>query len=163
MADASDQKGTWRFPRQFWTANAVELFERAAYYGVFIGLVVYLTRNYGFSDVHAGWVAAYFAAVIYLVPPFAGAWADRVGFRKALTLAFTLLTAGYAMLGWFGTPPALAMLGAGGIKVAAVVSLTVILLGGSLVKPIISGTVAKSSDETNRARAFSILSFTWPR
>jgi dipeptide/tripeptide permease len=157
MADEQETQATWRFPKQFWSANVVELFERAAYYGVFIGLVVYLTRNYGFSDVHAGWVAAYFAAVIYLVPPFAGAWADRVGFRKALTLAFTLLTAGYAMLGWFGTPPALAVLGPGGIKVAAVFALTTILLGGSLVKPIISGTVAKSSDEASRARAFSIF------
>jgi dipeptide/tripeptide permease len=150
-------KPTWRFPRQFWTANVVELFERTAYYGVFIGLVLYLTRNYGFNDIHAGWVAAYFAAVIYLVPPFAGAWADRVGFRKALTLAFVLLTAGYAMLGWFGTAPALEALGPGGIKVAAVVALTTILLGGALVKPIISGTVVKSSDDTNRARAFSIF------
>lgn len=157
MTEPSEPKGTWRFPRQFWSANVVELFERAAYYGVFIGLVVYLTRNYGFSDVHAGWVAAYFAAVIYLVPPFAGAWADRVGFRRALTLAFALLTAGYAMLGWFGTPPAQALLGEGGTKIAAVVALTTILLGGSLVKPIISGTVAKSSDEANRARAFSIF------
>lgn len=157
MAATTEPKGTWRFPRQFWSANVVELFERAAYYGVFIGLVVYLTRNYGFSDVHAGWVAAYFAAVIYLVPPFAGAWADRVGFRKALILAFALLTAGYAMLGWFGTPPALSVLGSGGIKVAAVGALTTILLGGSLVKPIISGTVAKSSDDANRARAFSIF------
>ncbi len=150
-------KSTWRFPRQFWTANLVELFERTAYYGVFIGLVLYLTRNYGFNDIHAGWVAAYFAAVIYLVPPFAGAWADRVGFRKALVLAFVLLTVGYTMLGWFGTAPALAMLGAVGIKVAAVGALTTILLGGALVKPIISGTVVKSSDDANRARAFSIF------
>lgn len=148
---------TWHFPRHFWAANAVELFERAAYYGVFIGLVVYLTRNYGFGDVGAGWVAAYFAAVIYLVPPFAGAWADRVGFRLALTLAFALLTVGYALLGFFGSAPARELLGPGGIQVMAVVSLTVILLGGALVKPVISGTAAKSSDEHNRARAFSIF------
>ncbi|MFH1812363.1 MAG: MFS transporter [Pseudomonadota bacterium] len=153
----SESTGTWRFPRHFWAANVVELFERAAYYGVFIGLVVYLTRNYGFSDVGAGWVAAYFAAVIYLVPPFAGAWADRVGFRLALVLAFSLLTVGYAMLGFFGTTLARALLGAGGIQVMAVVSLTVILLGGALVKPVISGTAARSSDEHNRARAFSIF------
>ncbi len=153
----SEAQGTWKFPAQFWWANAVELFERAAYYGVFIGLVVFLSRNYGFSDVHAGWVAAYFAACIYLVPPFAGAWADKVGFRKALSLAFLLLATGYAGLGFFGTGPAHSLLGDGGIKVMAVVSLTVILLGGALVKPIISGTVAKSSDGHNRARAFSIF------
>ena len=82
----SEGKGTWRFPREFWSANAVELFERMAYYAIFIELALYLTRNYGFSDVHAGWAAAYLAAFIYLVPTFAGAWADRAGFRKARTL-----------------------------------------------------------------------------
>ena len=29
---------TWRFPRMFWTGNAAELCERAAYYGTFIAL-----------------------------------------------------------------------------------------------------------------------------
>ena len=29
---------TWRFPRAFWVANVIELFERAAYYGMFIAL-----------------------------------------------------------------------------------------------------------------------------
>jgi len=52
MAEAAQ----WRFPRFFWMANVAELFELGAYYGVFIGLVVYLTRNYGFSDVGAGLV-----------------------------------------------------------------------------------------------------------
>jgi len=150
-------RSTWRFPRHFWAANTVELFERAAYYGVFIGLVVYLTRNYGFSDVGAGWVAALFAAFIYLVPTFAGAWADKVGFRTALSLAFGLLSVGYFMLGIFGTTASRELLGVSGIQVMAVLSLMVIMTGGALVKPVISGTVAKSSDEHNRARAFSIF------
>ena len=42
---------TWRFPPAFWIANSIELFERAAYYGVFIALAVYLTSVVGFSDV----------------------------------------------------------------------------------------------------------------
>jgi dipeptide/tripeptide permease len=34
---------TWRFPKEFWTANVTELFERMAYYACLIYLVVYLT------------------------------------------------------------------------------------------------------------------------
>ncbi len=37
------------------------------------------------------------------------------------------------------------------------VGLALIVLGGAFVKPVITGTVAKSSDEVNRARAFSIF------
>ena len=136
---------TWRFPRAFWVANVIELLERAAYYGVFIALAVYLTSVVGFSDVQAGWVGASFAGLIYLLPFVTGALSDRMGFRPALVLAFALLTAGYAML-WIAPRPAPVILG---LVLAAV--------GGSFVKPLITGTVAICSTEVSRARAFSLF------
>ncbi len=143
--EPEDGKPTWRFPRSFWTGNAAELCERAAYYGTFIALRTYLIRVVGLDDVQAGVVAGLFGGWIYLVPFFTGAIADRIGFRYALMLAFALLTAGYGALGLFSTlTPVLA-------------GLALIVLGGAFVKPVITGTVAKSSDATNRARAFSIF------
>lgn len=152
-----ETKTSWRFPKSFWSANGAELFERAAYYGVFIGLAVYLSRNYGFSDVGAGWVGAWFSATLYFVPMFAGAWSDRMGFRRALALAFGLLTVGYVLLGAFGMPPVRAALGELGVKAGALLGLSVIIVGGGFVKAVISGTVARASSEANRARAFSIF------
>ena len=141
----SDGTTTWRFPRAFWTGNAAELCERAAYYGTFIALRTYLIRVVGLDDVQAGVVAGMFGGWIYLVPFFTGAAADRMGFRKALMLAFGLLTVGYGTLGVFHT------LG------PVLVGLALIVLGGAFVKPVITGTVSKTSDSTNRARAFSIF------
>ncbi len=136
---------TWRFPRMFWTGNAAELCERAAYYGTFIALRTYLLRVVGLDDVQAGVVAGLFGGWIYLVPFFTGAIADRMGFRYALMLAFALLTVGYGTLGMFSTlPPVLVGLG-------------LIVIGGAFVKPVITGTVSKASNEANRARAFSIF------
>jgi dipeptide/tripeptide permease len=140
-----EEKPSWRFPRMFWTGNAAELCERAAYYGTFIALRTYLIRVVGLDDVQAGVVAGFFGGWIYLVPFFTGAAADRMGFRKALILAFALLTVGYGTLGVFHT------LG------PVLVGLALIVLGGAFVKPVITGTVAKSSDSANRARAFSIF------
>ncbi len=40
--------GLGGFPRTFWIANSVELLERAAYYGVFIVITLYLSRILGF-------------------------------------------------------------------------------------------------------------------
>jgi len=129
----------------FWTGNAAELCERAAYYGTFIALRTYLIRVVGLDDVQAGITAGMFGGWIYLVPFFTGALADRMGFRNALMLAFALLTLGYGTLGVFHT-------------IAPVIAgLSLIVLGGAFVKPVITGTVSKSSDETNRARAFSIF------
>ena len=40
-----------KFSKAFWVANTVELFERAAYYGVFIVITLYLSRILGFNDI----------------------------------------------------------------------------------------------------------------
>ncbi len=136
---------TWRFPRAFWVANVIELFERAAYYGVFIALAVYLTSVVGFSDVQAGWVGASFAGLIYLLPFVTGAISDRIGFRPALIIAFALLTAGYALL-WIAPRPA-----------PVVAGLVLAAVGGSFVKPLITGTVSLCSNDVSRARAFSLF------
>ena len=142
MADGTT---TWRFPATFWIANLTELFERAAYYGTFIAARTYLIRVVGLDDVQAGVVAGLFGALIYLFPFFSGALADRLGFRRALILAFALLAAGYGTLGWFHTfGPVCA-------------GLLLIVLGGSFVKPVITGTASRCSSEANRARAFSIF------
>ena len=141
----TDDKPSWRFPRTFWTANAAELFERAAYYGTFIALRTYLLRVVGLDDVQAGFVAGLFGALIYLFPFFTGAASDRLGFRKSLILAFALLAVGYGSLGVFH--------GLG----AVLVGLFLIVVGGAFVKPVITGTAAKYSSEVNRARAFSLF------
>ncbi len=138
-------KLSWKFPKAFWTANFIELFERCAYYAMFIAITLYLTNRVGFTDIETGYVIAVFAACLYLMPIFMGLVADRIGFRVSLILAFLLLTVGYAGLGAVPT------------KMAAIITLALIMLGGAFVKCVITGTVAKLSDETNRARAFAIF------
>jgi dipeptide/tripeptide permease len=135
----------WKYSREFWTANTVELFERAAYYGVFIAVTLYLTNIVGFNDVWAAWISGGFSAGLYLLPPFMGAVADKIGFRKAIILAFSLLTVGYFSLGAFP------------YKAAVIPSFVILMFGGSFIKSIISGTIAKTTTEENRAKGFSIF------
>ncbi len=145
MAGETAARPAWEFPGAFWIANGAELFERAAYYGTFIALALYLSDVVGFTDVEAGWIGAGFAALIYLLPFVSGALADRPGFRTALISAFSLLALGYASLGLFPSKP------------AVLLALVCVAAGGSIVKPVITGTVSRSSDEASRARAFSIF------
>lgn len=88
-----------KFSRAFWVANFVELLERLAYYAVFIVITLYLSNILGFSDTEAGIIAGVFSAFLYLLPTFVGAYADKIGFRKSIIVAFALLTIGYAGLG----------------------------------------------------------------
>jgi dipeptide/tripeptide permease len=139
------QKKTWIFPKAFWVANTVELLERAAFYAFFIAISLYLSRVVGFNDIWAGIIGAGFAGGIYLLPPFTGAYADKIGFRKGVILAFALLTIGYFALAAFP------------YKSIALPALVVVMLGGSFIKSIITGTVAKTTNEETRARGYSIF------
>jgi hypothetical protein len=73
---------SWRFPRTFWFANAAELCERAAYFGMFITLYRYLNTTIGFADRATGPIAACFAGGLYFLPTFMGILADRIGFKQ---------------------------------------------------------------------------------
>ncbi len=136
---------TWKFPKEFWFANFMELCERAAYYGFFIVLTLYLTDIVGFSDKETGIVAGVFFALLYFLPPFVGAISDKIGFRNGLILAFTLLTVGYFLLGVWHS------------KALVIFFLIIVLIGGSFIKPLITATVAKTTNEINRARGYSLF------
>ena len=169
MSAEQVSKGKEKFSRAFWVANSVELLERAAYYGVFIVITIYLSRILGFTDIEAAMISGLFSAGLYLLPTFSGALADKMGFRKALLLAFSLLSVGYAGLAILPT-----MLEAAGLveytevtkftgmektgwKWMIIPIIIVIMIGGSFIKSVITGTVAKETTELNRAKGFSIF------
>lgn len=136
---------SWKFPPAFWTANIVELFERASFYAVFITFTLYLSNVVGFDDIDAAWLGGFYAAGVYFMPPFTGALSDKMGFRRAMLLAFALLAVGFFAL---GSLP---------YKATVVPAVVLLILGGSFIKGLITGTVAKTSTTEQRARAFSIF------
>jgi len=162
-------KQTWKFSKAFWVANTVELLERAAWYGVFIVITIYLSRILGFTDIQAGLIAGTFNAFLYLLPTFAGALSDKIGFRKAMLLAFSLLTIGYlglallptylesAGLVTYGDDTVFNGLKTSGYKYMIIPVMTFIIIGGSFIKSVISATVAKETTDLTRARGFSIF------
>lgn len=123
----------------------MELFERSAYYAVFIAITLYLTKVVGYNDIWAAWIGGAFSGGLYLFPTFTGAYADTLGFRKSLILAFTLLALGYFTLG--ALP----------YKATVLPALVILMIGGSFIKSIITGTVARTTTPDNRARGYSIF------
>ena len=161
--------GKTKFSKAFWVANMAEMFERAAYYGVFVVITLYLSNILGFSDIEAGIISGLYASLLYFLPPFTGAYADRIGFRKAMLLAFSLLTVGYAGLALlptglesaglveYGEKTIFTGLATSGYRYLIVPILVILVVGGSFIKGIISGSVAKETDEKNRAQGFAIF------
>ncbi|MBN1568032.1 MAG: MFS transporter [Acidobacteria bacterium] len=138
-------KSSWKFSGTFWIANGVELLERASFYAVFITFTLYLSNIVGFNDIQAAWLGGFYAAGVYFLPPFAGAYADKMGFRRAMLLAFALLSIGFFSLGAMPYKP------------AVVPAIVLLIIGGSFIKSLITGTVAKTSTSAQRARAYSIF------
>lgn len=136
---------SWKFPRTFWIANGVELLERASFYAVFVTFTLYLSNIVGFDDIDAAWLGGFYAAGVYFLPPFTGAFADKMGFRNAMLLAFGLLAIGFFSLG--ALP----------FKATVVPAIVLLIIGGSFIKGLITGTVAKTSTTDQRARAYSIF------
>jgi len=141
----ASENTTWKFPATFWIANLVEFFERAAYYAVFIAITLYLTNVVGYNDIWSAWISGGFSAGLYFLPPFAGALADKIGFRKGIILAFSLLSIGYLFLGLFP------------YKTMVIPTLVIVMIGGSFIKSIITGTVAVTTNKENRARGYSLF------
>ena len=127
----------------------MELFERAAYYGLNSVLAVYLTNEVvkgglGFTEQSVGFLQSLIYAITYVVPIAGGALADRYGYRRMLMFAFSILTAGYFVAG--------NMTAYGAVFGALLVMAT----GAGLFKPIISGTLARTTTEENSGFGFGI-------
>jgi POT family proton-dependent oligopeptide transporter len=149
MAEQKNDALLRSFPRVFWVANVMELFERAAYYGMNSVLAVYLTNSLqtgglGFSEQSVGFLQSLVYALTYILPILGGALADRYGYRRMLMIAFSLLSAGYFITG--------SVTGYG----VVFASLLLMATGAGLFKPIISGTIARSTTEKNAGFGFGI-------
>ena len=138
------------FPPTFWTANTLELFERWAYYGIFNLLALYLTNSpetgaLGFSQVEKGLIMGIVNAILYFLPIITGAVADKFGYKKVLVVAFIILSSGYYLMGVVSS------------FASVFITFLYVAIGAALFKPIISATIAKTTNKGNASLGFGIF------
>jgi len=144
------------FERPFWVANISELFERLSYYAAFASLARYLHEALSFPTERAADLAGLFGGLVWFLAIFGGAIADRLGFRRALSLAYLILSGSYFLLGSIGAPWLALVRDAVPLVVLVTVVLMLPALGIALVKPCVVGTTARSSHENVRSIGYSI-------
>jgi dipeptide/tripeptide permease len=144
------------FERPFWVANITEIFERLSYYGPFASLALYLHEKLNFSTEQTTALAGLFGGMVWFAAPFGGAVADRLGFRRALSLAYLILAAAYFLIGSIGAAWLAPVRNA--VPLGLFVGFILILpaLGVSLVKPCVVGTTARASKENVRSIGYPI-------
>ena len=139
-----------KFPKAFWVANVMELFERWAWYGLFAVLALYLTNStddgaLGFTQSQKGSIMGNVTFILYLLPLITGAIADRVGYKKILIIAYLILGSGYYFMGEV-TSYALVY-----------VAFIWVAVGAALFKPVISATITKTTDDETSSIGFGIF------
>lgn len=143
------------FSSTFWIANVLELFERLAFYGTKGVITFFIAKKVGLEN-EAATLASLFSGVIYSLPIFAGVLVDRYGFRRTLLACFAMFAIGYFLIGLAGMEWGQDLVSFFGKRNYIIGVLLLTAIGGSLIKPCIVGTVAKTSQENSRALGFSI-------
>ncbi|MGH9576915.1 MAG: MFS transporter, partial [Terriglobales bacterium] len=144
------------FDRPFWVANITELFERLSYYAAFASLARYLHETLEFPTQEASSLTGLFGGLVWFLAAFGGTVADRMGFRRALSLAYLILSIAYFLLGSIGAPWLAPVRNALPLGVLVAFVLMLPALGIALVKPAVVGTTARASRENVRSIGYSI-------
>jgi len=142
--DAKKKGFFTKFPSQFWLVVMFEFFERGAYYGMMSFISQYFVDSLGFPKENVGVIKGVIQPLLYFLPILSGAIADRFGYRKVLMVAFTLLGGGYFLTSQMTS------------YTAVFAALVIMGFGAGTFKPLISGTIAKITDESNSTQAFGI-------
>ena len=139
-----------KFPRTFWVANTIELFERFAWYGFFMLLANYLTKSSDvggleFSQSQKGIIMGVGTGILYFLPVITGAIADKWGYKKVLILSFFIYISAFIMFPLFDTFTGVFLI------------YLYLAVGAALFKPIIAATVAKTTTKETSSIGFGIF------
>ncbi len=147
MADNIPEKkpGISSFSKNYWVVILMEFFERGSYYGMMSILSVYMTDQLSFSKESVGVIKSTIQPLLYILPILSGAIGERFGYRKTLIFAFIFLGIGYFLT---SQTTEYAMVFA---------SLIIMAVGAGAFKPMISGTIARETNETNSTLGFGIF------
>ena len=144
------------FDRPFWVANISELFERLSYYAAFASLARYLHETLSFPTEQAASLTGFFGGLVWFLAAFGGTLADRLGFRRSLSLAYFILSCSYFFLGSLGAPWLGPVRAAVPLFALVLIVLMLPAFGIALVKPCVVGTTARASKENVRSLGYSI-------
>lgn len=139
-----------KFPRTFWIANTIELFERWAWYGFFMLFANYLTGSFDdgglqFSQAQKGIIMGIGTGILYFLPVITGAIADKFGYRRVLALAFVIYSTAFVLLPQFNS------------FTGVFIMYLYLALGAALFKPVISATIAKTTTDETSSIGFGVF------
>jgi len=146
MSEQQTSKSVFKsFTLNYWVVIMMEFFERGSYYGMMSILSVYMTDQLDFTKEGVGVIKSTIQPMLYILPILSGAIGDRFGYKRVLTFAFIFLGLGYFLTSQ--TTEYAMVFG----------SLMIMAFGAGAFKPMVSGTIARETNESNSTLGFGIF------
>ena len=131
---------------ELWITFALKLIVNLAYKVMNMTLVLWLSRDLGFDDVHAGYIVTGWAAAMTLFTVAVGSLTDVIGLRRSFFLGVVICCVARFVMTFFA---AKWMVIVGGMLPLA--------LGEALCTPVLIAAVRRYSTTAQRSISFSLL------
>jgi dipeptide/tripeptide permease len=99
----------------------------------------------GFTSEQRGTLQGVITFILYLLPVLTGALADRFGYKKTFLIAYIIMVPSYFLLGQLKTYESFFF------------AFLLVAIGAATFKPVVTGTIARTTDETNSSMGFGIF------
>jgi len=133
-------------PRELWLVYVLKFLESYGYFSISMLLILYLSDEFGLSDVQAGTIYGLFGLSSGVISFFSGFVVDSLGVRMSLITGFTILTTARLLLAT--------------TKSLVVVKLVLFILmpiGSSFGIPVLSMGIKRYTTSRNRGFAFGMF------
>jgi MFS family permease len=145
-----------RFSATFWTLNAIEMWERLAFYNLRVMAPIYIMQADNPGGLHLtasdkGTIYAWWAAFQSLLPIITGGYADRFGYKRTMTFAISLMMAGYVLIAALRDLPFLSNYW------GLFIGIMVLATGTAFFKPSIQGSLAHQMTRENSSVGWGIF------
>lgn len=144
-------------PRSLWGINLSYFVEGLVYFGWLSLLPLFFNKNVGLNDLHADWMVSFLTAGITLSMFFFGGRVDRIGVRKGLIAAVSIMLAGRVLM--VAGTVFLPVLGGVGSSLfwCSLFGLLGVIVGYGLYQPAAYAGVREYCDERTAAMGFAML------
>lgn len=133
-------------PPELWKAYLLKFLDSFSYFTFSIILTIFLSQDFGFSDVNAGLVYGAWGALITVFGLLTGFVVDNLGVARSLQIGFALQLLGRIGIFWSNNP-----------TVVTFHILCTLPLGGCLGIPVLTTGIRRYTTESARGFAFGLF------
>ncbi len=133
-------------PRELWIVYGLKFLESYAYFSMSYVLVMYLSKEFGFTDVEAGWAYGLFGMLISVYGLLIGFVIDNLGVRKSMILGSVILLASRFILTVTTNT-----------YVMSAMLYSALPLGTALGIPVMMTGIRRYTNDSNRSFGFSLF------